>query len=194
MQLRGDVAMTFYSVILFVHVAGALALFMALGLEWTSLRHLQDSGTMEQIRAWGNVSTVVRSLSIFATLAILLPGGYLAAKMTSWSQPWIQISMGATLLIGAAASAVTGPRMRAIRSACAAGNGEVSAALRVRLSDPFLWVSLQFRVALALGIVFLMTTRPELEGALAVIGAALAVGLVASLIGRNRRAALTTTA
>jgi hypothetical protein len=149
---------------------------------------------MEQIRAWGNVSTVIQPLSIFATLAILLPGGYLAAKMASWGQGWIQISMGATLLVGVAAGAVTGPRMRAIRSACAAGNGEVPAVLRVWLNDPVLWPSLQFRVALALGIVFLMTTRPELEGALVVIGAALAVGLVASLIGRNRRAVLRTTA
>jgi hypothetical protein len=194
MQLRGDVVMTFYSVILFVHVAGALALSMALGLEWTSLRRLQYSGNIEQIRAWGNVSAAVQPLSIFATLAILLPGVYLAAKMASWSQAWIQISTGATLLIGAAAGAVTAPRMRAIRSACAAGNGEVSAVLRVRLSDPFLWASLQFRVALALGVVFLMTTRPELGGALAVIAAALVVGLVASLIGRNRRAVLRTTA
>jgi hypothetical protein len=42
--------MTDYSIALFLHIVGALGLFVALGLEWTNLRYLQQVTTTEQAR------------------------------------------------------------------------------------------------------------------------------------------------
>ena len=50
-----------------------------------------------------------------------------------------------------------------------------------RLPDPLLWVSIQIRVAVALGIVFLMTFKPDLNGSLVTIAVAAVLGLVAAL-------------
>ena len=50
----------------------------------------------------------------------------------------------------------------------------------MRLHDPFLWASIQTRVVVALGIVFLMTVKPGLEEALLTIGVAIILGLVSA--------------
>ena len=41
--------MTIYPLALFVHVLGALTLFVALGLEWAALRHLRGATTLVSI-------------------------------------------------------------------------------------------------------------------------------------------------
>ena len=77
--------------------------------------------------------------------------------------------------------AIGGRRMAAIRSAVAAESGLLSPALRQRLGDPLLWTSIQVRVAIALGIVFLLTVKPGLGGALLTIGLAVVLGLASAL-------------
>jgi hypothetical protein len=52
-----------------------------------------------------------------------------------------------------------------------------------QLRDPLLWASIQIRVAIALGIVFLMTVKPGLGGALLTIGVAIVLGLASALPG-----------
>ena len=61
-------------------------------------------------------------------------------------------------------------------------------ALRRLLNDPLLGISIQTRVAIALGIVFLMTVKPDLGGSLLAIGVATGLGLLSALplLGRNR--------
>ena len=41
-----------YSIALFLHIVGALGLFMALGLEWTGLWQIRSAMTTEQVRGW----------------------------------------------------------------------------------------------------------------------------------------------
>ena len=53
--------------------------------------------------------------------------------------------------------------------------------------DPILSVSFVMRTAIFMGIVFLMTVKPELEESLVGIGAATAVGVLASLAVHAKR-------
>jgi len=78
--------------------------------------------------------------------------------------------------------------MATIGRAVPAESGSLSLAFRQRLQDPFLWTSIQTRVAIALGIVFLMTVKPGLGGALLTIGVAIILGLAAAwpMWGRGR--------
>jgi len=70
--------------------------------------------------------------------------------------------------------------MSAVRQGSLDESGPLSPASRIRLRDPILWVSVQARIALALGIVFLMSVKPGLIGSLTTIGVSLIAGLVAS--------------
>jgi hypothetical protein len=78
--------------------------------------------------------------------------------------------------------------MAAIGRAVTAETGPLSLTLQQLLHHPLLWVAIQTRVALALGIVFLMTVKPDLIGSLLTIGVASALGLASALpmLGRER--------
>jgi hypothetical protein len=179
-----------YSVALFVHILGALGLFMALGLEWAGLRQLRRAATAEQARAWLSAVAVLPRLYAPAATAILLSGLYMIATAWSWTVGWPGVALAALVLLAALGAALTGRRMAAIGRAVAAESGPVSPALRQRLHDPVLWTSVQTRLAIAVGIVFLMTIKPALGGALLAIGVAALLGLAATIPAWGRDRAL----
>jgi hypothetical protein len=177
--------MTFYSFALFLHIVGALGLFIALGLEWTSLWYLRRATTAEQVNQWLLVFALLRRIYPISWATILLPGFYMTA--TVWSRAaWIGIALAAIILIVVLGMALTGRRMAAIGPAVAAERGSLSPTLRQRLRDPLLWASIQTRVAIALGIVFLMTVKPGLGGALLTIGLAVVLGIASALPAWSR--------
>ncbi len=175
--------MTVYSVVLFIHVVGAVTLFAALGIEWRSLRAMRRATTVEELRTLLGVSAAQPAINGFAAAAILLPGFYLAAKLTAWSQGWISLALLATFLIAGLGAAVTGPRMRALRNACAGQTGQISDAIRQSIRNPIVRMSFQMRVALGLGVLFLMSTKVGYGLATAVIVIAIVLSLVSSLAG-----------
>ncbi|MBE7555988.1 MAG: hypothetical protein HS126_33455 [Anaerolineales bacterium] len=171
--------MTDYSIALFLHIVGALGFFVALGLEWISLRGLERAATSEQAREWLGVLGLLRRIGPASMAMILLAGFYMMA--TVWGGvAWIGIALGAMILLAVLAVALSGRRMAAVGRAAAAESGALSPAFRQRLHDPLLWTSLQTRIAIALGIVFLMTVKPELAGSLLTIGLAIILGLVSA--------------
>jgi hypothetical protein len=172
--------MNLYAIALFLHIVGALGLFIALGLEWMSVQYLRRATTAEQVREWISVVAWTRRLGPISLAVILLPGVYMTA--TAWrGAAWIVVALAAIVLMAVLGATLTGLRMPAIGRAAAAESGLVSDALRHRLRDPFLWTSVQTRAAIALGIVFLMTVKPDLDGALLVMGVAIVIGLASTL-------------
>jgi hypothetical protein len=171
--------MTFYSFALFLHIVGALGLFIALGLEWTSLGYLRRATTTDQTHPWLQVFTLLRRIYPISWLAILLPGFYMTA--TTWrGAAWISIAFAAIILIAVVGAVISGRRMAAIGPAVGAESGRLSSDLRRQLTDPLLWASIQTRVAISLGIVFLMTAKPGLAGSLLTIGLAAVLGLASA--------------
>jgi len=177
--------MTFYSFALFLHIVGTLGLFIALGLEWTSLGYLRRATTAEQVQPWLQLFALLRRIYPISWAAILLPGFYMTA--TAWrGAAWISIAFAAIILIAVVGAAISGRRMAAIGPAVAAESGRLSPALRQRLGDPLLWASIQTRVAISLGVVFIMTVKPGLAGSLLTIGLAAILGLASALPAWSR--------
>lgn len=162
-----------YAIALFLHIVGALGLFVALGLEWTSLLLLRRATTTGQSRERMRIASGVRGVSGAALATLLVSGFYMTA--TVWGGvAWIAVALGAMVLMAALGAALSGVRMAAIGRAVE--NGPLAP-----VPDPLLWVSIQIRVAIALGIVFLMTFKPDLTGSLLAIAVAAVLGLVAAL-------------
>jgi hypothetical protein len=169
-----------YSIALFLHIVGAMGLFVALGLEWTGLWQFRSATTAEQVRAWMRISKNARRFGMAAMLTILISGAYMMA--TVWGPvAWIAVSLGVLILMAVLAVALTGPQMAAIGRALTTENGPVSHTFQSLVNHPLLWISIQIRVAIALGIVFLKTSKPDLAGSLITIGVAIALGLAAAL-------------
>jgi hypothetical protein len=76
--------------------------------------------------------------------------------------------------------AVSGRKMRSIRGAIASAEPDEISLFR-RLQDPVLKFSLGVRIALVLGIVLLMTAKPELRESMGVIAASLLFGFASAL-------------
>ena len=152
-----------YSLALFLHVVGALGFFVALGLEWTSLRHLRRAATVEQVREWMRVPAEMGRVGMIAMVMLLAAGFYM--MVTVWGGvAWIMVTLGALVLAIPLGMVLTRRRMAAIGRTVSAETGPLSPTFHQLLHDPLLSISIQTRVAIAVGIVFLMTVKPDLIG------------------------------
>lgn len=172
--------MNIYSIALFLHVTGALGFFIALGLEWTSLQHLRRATTADQIREWKRVPDEMGRLGMISMVTILAAGFYMMFK--AWGRvPWITVTLGAIVLLIILAMGITRRRLAAIGEMVDTERGFLPPTLIHLVRDPVLWISMQTRVAIALGIIFLMTVKPGLGGSLLTIGIAIVFGLASAL-------------
>jgi hypothetical protein len=186
--------MTAYTLTLFLHIVGALGIFVALGLEWTALTRLRRAATADQVREWLQLPPLLRRIGPPALGLILLTGIYMT--FTSWrgDAGWVAVALGAMVLFLPALGALNGIRFGAIARGVAGASGPLSSDVTRRLQDPILVLSLRMRAAVLLGIVLLMATKPSAAGALSVIGAAAVIGLASALpawgrAGKHREAA-----
>lgn len=173
-----------YSIALFLHVLGALGMFVALGIEWTSLRNLRHATNAREARGWLGLFLLLRRFYPASFVTILVTGIYMMA--VSWGgAPWIAISFLGLLALPAIAGVMTARRVRRIGPEIA-GSTELDASLRGRLADPILLLSHRLRVGLAVGIIFLMTVKPGWIGSLVAIAAFTGLGVLTAVAARKR--------
>jgi len=173
--------MTVFSVVLFLHLAGAVALFIGYGIEWTASALFRNASCAEQLRAWLRVFKVSPPLSGAGLGVVLLSGGYLASRSGAMKQGWIPATLVGIFLALALGFALILPRMRGIRSALPAANEPLSPALRSRLADPILLTAIRVRVLLATGIVYLMAAKVSFVPSLVALAIAAVLGVLCSV-------------
>jgi hypothetical protein len=172
--------MNAYSLALFLHIVGTLGIYLALGLEWTGLRHIGGATLAEPARAWMGTLKSTQKVGFVSMLATVITGIYMMVKAPD-VRAWIFVSVGALVLVIVLAVALTGPRMAAVGRALAFEKGSVSSALHSLANHRLLWISIQTRLAIALAIVFLMIAKLDLGGSLLTIGIAIVLGLASAL-------------
>jgi len=177
-----------YSIALFLHIAAAMGFFVALGLEWTGLSQIRSAMTLGRVRAWMGILKNVRKLGFVSMLATVITGIYM--MVTYWGgEAWIIVTVGSLVLVIALAQGVTAPRMAAIGQTLVSEKVPFSRTFHSLANHPLLSISIQTRVAIALGIVFLKTVKPDLEGSLLTMGVAIVLGLASALAVARREQA-----
>jgi hypothetical protein len=172
--------MNIYSISLFLHIVGAVGFFVALSIEWTGLWQIRSAMTLEQVRRWMGILKNVRKVGFVSMLTAVVSGIYIT--VTVWrGEAWTIMSLGALIPVIALSQALTAPRMAAIGRALASENGALSKTFHSLANHSLLWISIQTRIAIALGIVLLKTTKPNLSGSLLIIGAAILLGFASTL-------------
>ena len=175
------------SAVLFVHVLSALALFVALALEATVLVRVRSSRNVAEARASVRAFQRLRVVAIPAFLGVLSGGLYLASRYGSGTI-WIPLSLAATLLLMLVGGLITGRRMaRLQRLLSSIDDAAPLDAVSSQIADTALIWSYGFRLGLAVGIVFLMTTQPEWPLSLAALSTASAAGVVFVAMTRDFR-------
>ena len=175
--------MSIYNIALFLHVSGAIGYFVAMGTWLFGFAALRRAQRVEQVRALTTLTGRLGPLFGISVLLILVTGLYMAITAWSFQTGWIPVALVSLILIAPLGTAFIEPRRRAIaRLAQEAPDGPLPQELEQRIHDLILGTALQTVTILLLGIVFLMTTKPELVGSLIVMAVALVLGLASGLL------------
>jgi hypothetical protein len=180
--------MTLYSIVLVIHVTAVLVLCAALSIEVLSLFHLRRASTSAEARPWIDPAPRLPLFAVGSLPVILSSGVYLVIQESASGKAWPKVA-ASTLLLMAPLGAMTAKRMRAIRRPYGA-ESTINAELLDRLRDPFLKISLNIRIAAFFGIFLLVSAKPGLWGSVALVGTSVILGLLSSVLGRDRSTAL----
>jgi hypothetical protein len=179
---------TVFSVILFLHLLGAVALFIGYGIEWTASSLFRNASSAEQVRSWLRVFKVSPPLTGVGLGVVLLSGGYLASLSGAMKQGWIPATLIAIFFALGLGFGLILPRMKRIRAALPPGNDPVSAQLRERVSDVVLLTAIRVRVLLVTGIVFLMAAKISFVPSLVAVTISVILGIIFSIPTWSRTA------
>ncbi len=185
--------MSFYALALFAHLVGVLGFFITIGLQWTSTLRLRRAQTLAQVREWTSLVEGVGKLGPASGLLLLAAGMYMTATAWNMNTPWIEVGFFALLALMALGMGVPFRRLKAIRRAVAktaVPDEALPPEVQRQIADPLLWTSVQVMGSLALGVVFLMTIKPDLAGSLLVLAVVAVLGVVSAQPWRRPRAAL----
>jgi hypothetical protein len=173
--------MTTYSLALFFHFVGLVMLFVGYGLEWIVSAFLRGATTTDQVRAWMRVYRTSLPVSGPGLLVLILSGGYLAQVTGAMKNGWMSASFIAIFLALVIGFMFILPRVKAIRAALPEGSAALPANAIALLCAPGLPTLIRIRAMLALGIVYLMTMKPDtFASSLLALGAAVILGLLAA--------------
>ena len=167
--------MNIYPLILFSHITATLGLFAGLAIEWMILLALKKSAPAET-QKWIGIWPKALPLTIASAVLLVASGIYLAARDAAWSQGWMQVSFPALFII-ASFGALAGRRARAIASNRDPAGGLVQIAALV-----------SSRTLVALGVVMLMTIKPNRTESAAIVATALAAGWLYGRVAAGHRA------
>src|SRR2546429_3490156 len=167
--------MNIYSIVLFLHIVGALLLFAAMGIEFMTVSRLRSAATAEQARDWLSVLGSMRVIGPVALVTILVPGLYMAATSAGW-QAWNILALLAMVVMAALGAASNAARMPAIGRSIGPLRGALPPEARVPLHDRIVWSSILIRIGIGLGIVLLMTLKPDVVGSIVTLVAFAAAG------------------
>lgn len=146
--------MTTYSFLNFLHVVSSIGIVMAIAFERLMLLKLLNSKTTAQFQTWRDLHTLPFKIGAPSVAVSLLTGIYLAVTM--WPQtPWIWPSIIALLIFAVASGTLTSKSHKTLVSA--------SSAREVGTAWGQLWLSLQLRIGLLVGIIFLMVAKPPVS-------------------------------
>lgn len=173
--------MNSYGIALFVHIVGLIALFSAFVLLQRGVVRLRTASTWEEARVWLGLMRPVGSMFLFGTLDLLATGLYMAHLQWTSDAPWVvvgEIVVVACAVVGAVVWAAVARMSRIARRHA----GEVANEDQEILRAPAIWAPVFAMNGAAMGVVWLMTTKP---GWAISIALPLLLTLVGAVAGMN---------
>ncbi len=164
---------------LFVHIFAVLAASAAASLAIFSGGRYAQSSTHGEARAWLAFNGKVSLVFPVVLIVLLLTGSVMATISGGayWHTGWVKTGIAVVVLIFAS-GAFHGKRHKALERALEAMTDAQRHAHQFRApEDPVLAVLPWVNTCLALGMVFVMTNKPTLGGAVSAVGLAAVVGV-----------------
>ncbi|HET6907925.1 MAG TPA: hypothetical protein VFH54_01180 [Mycobacteriales bacterium] len=157
-----------FGVVLFLHISVAIVAFAMAGVMHTSLQAVARARTVQEVRSWGRVMHRIEPL--FPVMALLLLGfgiwlvhlGHRTDDAFSYKDGWVVTAIVALVAVEAVGGAVLAPRGKQFTAMIEqAADGPVADDLHSRAVDPAFWYAAHITTFAFLGVVFLMTAKPD---------------------------------
>jgi len=175
-----------YTLALFVHILGAIALFVAVSLIVIAFVRMRQAATLEQVREWAVVANMAGKSMIFISLVILAPALYMVIIAWGFATPWVLASLITFVALSIMGAAMNGRNIeRIVAQAQAASSDLIPGELRARLLAPQLWLTEGIRLMLLLGILSLMTIKPDMLFSVLILAGMLILGIVLGMIAQR---------
>ena len=175
-----------YQIALFIHILGVLCLMGGHTLIHVSLEVMRRAQQVERVRDWIAIAAGLDTFMPLFTLAILLPGIYMAWTVWGWATPWINVSLALFLVMMILGPVLLGRRFAALNKMVKTTvPGNIQASLAAQIRDRTLWTIENTFTSLLLAILFLMTVKPNLPETVIVVSIGFIVGLLSTV--RMRR-------
>jgi hypothetical protein len=183
--------MSIYTLMLFVHIVGAIGTFIGVGVWLFAALALRQAQQVGQVRA---LTSLIQPSGVLAIVSILLlgtAGFYMAITVWGEHATWIIVATISFVLLAPFGVFVIDPRLRSVAKAAAAvADGPLPASLAERTRDPLTGIGLSAYIGVLVGIVFLMTTKPSTGDSIIAMVVATVLGLIAGallLLGARTR-------
>jgi hypothetical protein len=178
---------------LFLHIFGVISVFVGFGTLLLATTALTRASRVEQVRAimaplvagrrvgFEHISVI--DVIVVAGVLLIATTGLAMARASDyvWSS-WVEVATDSFLLLAPVGPLVINPRLHALADEAARQpDGPLTGSLRARIDDPVLALAMRCPVAVLVGIVFLMTTKPTLSVSAAVVLVALGVGAASNI-------------
>jgi hypothetical protein len=178
---------------LFLHLFGVISVFVGFGTLLLATIALARTSRVEQVRAIMAPLVAGRRVGLeqISVIDVIVVVGVLLIAATGlamaradnhlWSS-WVEVATASFLLLAPIGPLVINPRLHAVaEEAERQADGPLPASLRARINDPVLALAMRCSVAVLVGLVFLMTTKPTLAASIVVILAAVVIAAALSL-------------
>ena len=169
--------MSFYSIVLFFHITGAMGLFAGLGLEWLIAHNLMSVNSNSQAFQWIGLFKVLPPIFLSSGILILISGIYMSAEIWGLNS-WIISAFVLYLILAAFGGVIVSRRVGLIRNELETEGDNLAESILNKLKSPLISESLKIRIMLALSIIFIMTVKPDWTVTLIVICVALLTGFL----------------
>jgi hypothetical protein len=175
-----------YAIMLFLHLCALLgAIGTAALLHFAELR-LRAADNVAAIRAWARLIENGAKVFPVALLVLLASGAYLVDRHWSWGAGWVDAALVGVGVLFAVGAGVIGGRSRALGRELRDVSDDVVTPRLARLArNHVAGIASWSNTGVALGVVFVMTTKPGLAGSLACL--AVGAGFGVAVAWRLRR-------
>lgn len=181
--------MTEYEIALFLHIVGTVGMFAGIGTSIGVLHFAKRARDVASVRALMALGAPAgRAIPLFSLL-VLGSGAYMVEDVWDWDRPWIYVSLVAFFILFAMGPLINAQRMKAIGMEAGRSQEEsVPPSLRAKLDDPILATSERTMTLATIGIIYVMTTKPELGDSLVAMAISVVAGLLLSTPEWRRQA------
>ena len=168
--------MSFYYIVLFFHITGALGLFVGLGLEWLIVHNFTRVTTNSQAVQWIGLFNILPRVFVSSGILILISGIYMSVEI--WGiNSWVISGFVLYLALAVFGGVIVSKKIGTISGELKSERENLSESFLKKIKSPLISESLKIRTLLALSIIFIMTIKPDWTVTLTVISVALIAGL-----------------